>query len=296
MDKSLSELKQELRDLNIKGRSKYKTKEEIVKALTEYKNKKLYFDLLPKELLYETLLTLDYDTIDNYCNTSEKFKNICNDEKFWKEKLKIDFNSTEPRNGSFKASYLNKIFLANLNSGRNIIQDHKTENKQVNEWKNYIAITENKILNLENKIKATKLEIINIGRKEEIKAAWYNYERKNLETNNLFTNYYNEELSITKEEYEELKTKKDYYKFIPQVDIENWIIFLGYNNGVIVALASDPNHLNEFDIYNFNSDKDKKLFAEYLQVMGDGSVEMGCIKFGLAENYSKFFSDLIKSS
>ena len=45
----------------------------------------------PLELIYKSLLDLDYTSILNYCSTSREARKICNDNIFWMMKLNYDF-------------------------------------------------------------------------------------------------------------------------------------------------------------------------------------------------------------
>ena len=51
----------------------------------------LSIDSLPLELLYQILLPVSYNDIVSYCRTSVRSKIICNDTRFWMQKLDQDY-------------------------------------------------------------------------------------------------------------------------------------------------------------------------------------------------------------
>lgn len=63
---------------------------------------------LPYEINYDIMLSLSGLDLLNMCKVNTYTKNICNDERFWKDKLQLDYGHLEkPINESYKEFYIN---------------------------------------------------------------------------------------------------------------------------------------------------------------------------------------------
>ena len=68
----------------------------------------------PNEIFEKFLLPLDPESLQKACRTHSKFADICNNEFFWKRKMKFDYPSILESNivgGSYKETWKNIIFF-----------------------------------------------------------------------------------------------------------------------------------------------------------------------------------------
>ena len=105
-----------------------------------------YMDLLPEELITdEVLMRVQYPDLLNFCQTSERAARICQDEFFWKRKVRRDLgtrfpgvNRDIPQTGSWKEEYKQyfKILVGRFDSimYQPYAQPHWSEVKELLEF------------------------------------------------------------------------------------------------------------------------------------------------------------------
>lgn len=63
---------------------------------------------LPRELVQELLLSMDTSVLLNFCSTNKEFRNLCNNEFFWQQKVsQLGQVSPKPNNLSWKQYFIN---------------------------------------------------------------------------------------------------------------------------------------------------------------------------------------------
>src|SRR5438128_47941 len=61
---------------------------------------------LPNEAIFDLLLSSDFDTIINLCQTSATINNVCQDDHLWQQKLLKDFGDfPKLQNKTWRQSY-----------------------------------------------------------------------------------------------------------------------------------------------------------------------------------------------
>lgn len=316
MKKSVKQLKEELKIKKVKNRSKLTTKEEMCKALLALQKEITYFELLPRDILEETLLRLDYPNIDSYCRSSERINKICSDDKFWQKKIKAEFK----KEGTGLVDYLRLLTNKKTNEAGKIykgesrdpevlklLNEINKDHQSVQKLKYEIHKLYNRIDDILAEIDDKKENIINIGYKFEEEAGNYNYLRKEELNNGKFSEFFASGLHLTRSDFEDLDdsfNQSGIYlgeilnEYIPNTDSEIWMVLIHNKDNPKPQYAMLPGNLIEFDesenefdrnlvddilIFNLFDDYDRDSFRELIKMLGDGSYGEALRRFGILD-------------
>lgn len=84
----------------------------MYKSKTRIWKPKVKIPELPIEKWYQIALSTDYPSLLNLCKVSRQFFSICNDQGFWKDKLKLDFPKYLIWTNKFPAKFVySKVYI-----------------------------------------------------------------------------------------------------------------------------------------------------------------------------------------